>query len=121
MFVDADILQPEAFGFVVFFEHRHPELLRRDSQILGQKFPGEVDGVFFEIIAKAEVAQHLKKSVVTCGIAYVFQVVMLAPGANAALAGRSADVIAVFAAKKHVFKLHHAGVGEQQSRVVAWH
>jgi len=44
---------------------------------------------------------------------------MLAAGANAALAGRGAGEIELFAAQKHVLELHHPGVGEQQGGIVA--
>jgi hypothetical protein len=43
---------------------------------------------------------------------------MLASGAHAFLRTYGARVIALFEAQEHVFKLVHAGIGEQQSRVV---
>ncbi|MCY1505640.1 hypothetical protein D9M68_398600 [compost metagenome] len=52
------------------------------------------------------------------GVADVFQVVVLAAGAHAFLAGGGAGVGALFQAEEAVLELVHAGVGEQQGRVV---
>ena len=46
---------------------------------------------------------------------------MLAAGAHAALARGGAHVVALVLAEEAVLELHHAGVGEQQRRVVARH
>ena len=82
-------------------------------------FPGVLDRILLEIIAEAEVAQHLEKGVVTRGVADVFQIVVLAAGAHAALRRHRAGVGTLVLAGEHVLELHHAGVGEQQRRVVA--
>ena len=55
------------------------------------------------------------------GVADVLQIVVLAAGAHAALAGGRAHVVAPLLAQEHVLELHHAGVGEQQRRIVAGH
>src|ERR1700689_3555965 len=52
------------------------------------------------------------------GVTDVIEVVMLAAGADAFLRSRGAVVIAFFLAEKNVLELVHAGVGEQQGRVV---
>src|SRR5690606_32859140 len=75
-------------------------------------------GVALEIVAEAEVAQHLEEGVVTRRVADVFQVVVLAASAHALLAGGGAGVGALFQAEEAVLELIHAGVGEQQGRVV---
>jgi hypothetical protein len=59
---------------------------------LGQQLPGVVDGVALEVVAEAEVTQHLEEGVVARGVADVFQVVVLAAGAHAALHGGGAGV-----------------------------
>src|SRR5581483_894112 len=51
----------------------------------------------------------------------VLQIVVLAAGAHALLAAGGALVAALVAAGEHVLELHHAGIGEQQRRVVAGH
>ena len=83
---DADFLGPDGVGLVVILVDRDPEFFPGDRERLGQKLPGEADRVLFEIIAEAEVAQHLEKSVVPGRITDIFQVVVLAAGAHAALA-----------------------------------
>ena len=55
------------------------------------------------------------------GVAHVLEVVVFAAGAHAALAGGGAHVVALVAAEEAVLELHHAGIGEQQRRVVARH
>src|ERR1700690_3274684 len=59
--IDADFLGPDAFGFVVLGEHRDPEALLRDPERTGNEIPGEVDRFAFEIVAEAEIAEHLEE------------------------------------------------------------
>ena len=58
----------------------------------GQQFPRVLDRVVLEVIAEAEVAQHLEEGVVPRGVAHVLEVVVLAAGADALLRGRRAVV-----------------------------
>ncbi len=90
-------------------------------QRAGEEVPREADGVALEVIAEAEVAQHLEEGVVAGRVAHVLEVVVLAAGAHAALARGRAHVGARILAEEAVLELHHAGVGEQQRRVVARH
>ena len=52
------------------------------------------DGFALEVVAKAEVAEHLKEGVVAAGEADIFKVVVLAAGADAFLRGGGAGVVA---------------------------
>ena len=55
---------------------------------------------------------------------YIFQVVMLPCHTHTLLRIDSAFIRAYVRSDKHIFKLHHAGVGEEQGRVSArdkWH
>ncbi len=52
------------------------------------------------------------------GEADVFEVVVLAAGADAFLRRRCACVVALFEAKENVLELVHSGVGEEQCGVV---
>ena len=56
----------------------------------GDQFPGEVDGFGFEVIAEGEIAEHLEERVMAARVADVFEIVMLAAGADAFLRGRRA-------------------------------
>mgnify|MGYP003148005318 CR=1 FL=1 len=101
--------------------NRDQELGFVDSEILGQKVPRIGDRLFLEIIAKAEIAQHLEKRVMPRGIAHIVQIVMLATRAHTFLAGSGADIIAMLHPGKTVLEDHHAGIGEHQRRIVARH
>ena len=117
----ADFLGPDVVRFVIFDVDGDGQLVGRQAVHLGQQFPGEVDRVALEIVAEAEVAQHFKEGMVARRVADVFQVVVLAAGAHAALHGGGARVRTAVHARKHVLELHHAAVRQQQGRIVAWH
>ena len=52
------------------------------------------------------------------GVADVFKVVVLAAGADAALGAGRPHIGPLLALQENVLELHHAGVGEQQRRIV---
>ena len=116
--VYADFLRPKVEGLVVCLVNGDPQAALRQPQRAGEEVPGEVDGVALEVVAEAEVPQHFEKGVVPRGVADVFQVVVLATGANAALAGGRTGIATHVLAEEAVLELHHAGVGEQQRGVV---
>jgi len=116
-----DLLGPEAIGFVVFGIHRHPQPLGRQLEDLGEQLPSVGDGLALEVVAEAEVAQHLEESVVPRGVADVFQVVVLAAGTHAFLRRGGTLVGAFFQTEEDVLELVHAGVGEEQRRVALGH
>ena len=117
----ADFVGPDVVGFVVFDVDGDGQLVGRQAVDLGQQFPGVVDGIALEVVAEAEVAQHFEEGVVARGVADVFQVVVLAAGAHAALHRGGARVRTAVGADEHVLELHHAAVGQQQGRIVARH
>jgi hypothetical protein len=117
----ADVLDPDVVGLVVLGVDGGPELVGRQPEVPGQQLPGVADRILLEVVAEAEVAQHLEEGVVARGVAHVFQVVVLAAGADALLARRRARVGPLVEAQEDVLELVHAGVGEQQRRVVARH
>ena len=84
----------------------------------GEQLPGVGDGFALEVVAEAEVAEHLEEGVVAAGEADVFEVVVLAAGADALLRGGGAGVVALLGAEEDVLELVHAGVGEEQRGVV---
>ena len=73
---------------------------------------------FFEIIAEGKIAEHLEKGVVAIGEADIFEVVMLAAGADAFLASGGAVVVALLDAEENILELVHPGVGEEQRGIV---
>ena len=114
---------PQRVGLFVGVVNRHQQPRRVDPQpvLRGNEFPSPGNGVLLEIIAKTEVAQHLEKRVVPRGVAHVLEIVVLAAGAHAFLAGGGPAVGALVLPGKHVLERHHAGIGEQQRRVIARH
>ncbi len=117
---------PEPLRFVVArhalvaFKDRHiqarcidPKPVRR-----GQQLPRIRDRFALEVVAKAEVPEHLKERVVTPRESHIFQIVVLAARAHAFLRTRRARVVAPFRAKEHILELVHARVGKQQGRIV---
>ena len=89
--------------------------------MLGDQGPGELNRLRLEVIAEGEIAQHFKKSMMPGGIADILQIVMLATGAHRFLGRGGALVGPMFGAGKDVFELHHARIGEHQSRIVTRH
>ena len=71
-------------------------------------------GVLLEVIAEGEIAHHLEESVMALGEADVFEVVVLAAGADAFLGGCGAIVVAFFESEENILELVHAGVGEEE-------
>ena len=116
-----DLVRPDVVGLVIGLIHRHPQPVLRQPVDGGQQLPREMDRFALEVIAEAEIAEHLEKRVVARGIADVLEIVVLAAGAHAALRGGGAHVGALLLAEEHVLELHHAGIGEQQCRIIARH
>ena len=108
-------------GLVVGVVDRDQQALGRQLPDLGQQLPGPGDGFLLEVVAERPVAEHLEEGVVARGVADLVEVVVLAAGAQAALHVGRAHVAALLGAEEHVLELDHAGVGEQQGRVVARH
>ena len=55
-----------------------------------------VDRLLLEIVAEGEIPEHFEKRVMARGIADIIQIIMLAAGANAFLAGSSRRIRAFF-------------------------
>ena len=118
---DADVLQPDVRRLVVIRVYRAPQARRIQTQGEDQEVPGEMDRFALEVVAEGEVAEHLEEGVVPGGVADVLEIVVLAARAYAALARGGAQVVALLPAEEDILELHHAGVGEEQRRVIAGH
>ncbi len=121
IWIDTDFLEPDVGGLFVFFKHGHPELFGGQTDFDGEELPRELDRLALEVITETEVTEHFEKGVVARGITNVFQVIVLATGAHATLAAGCARITAFFTTEKHILELHHAGIREQQCRVIARH
>ena len=80
-----------------------------------------MNSVFFEIVAKGKIAEHLEKRVMSCCVPDHFQVVVLAARAHAFLYGACAGILSLLFSQKNVFEGNHARVGEQQAGIVFRH
>ena len=112
---------PNVVGLVVFLVDGGEQALFGQLVNLGEQLPSPFQAFTLEVVAKGPVAQHLKKGVVAGGIAHVFQIVVLTARAQTGLHRGCAHIRALVRAQKHVFELHHPGIGEHQCGVVARH
>ena len=117
----AHLVDPDPGGLVIVLVDGDPQAVAIQAQRAGEEVPREADGVALEVVAEAEVAQHLEEGVMPRGVAHVLQVVVLAAGAHAALARCRTHIGARVLAQEHILELDHAGVGEQQGGIVARH
>ena len=62
------------------------EAIGGDAKDLGQQFPAPRDALSLEVVAERPVAEHLEEGVVVGVLADIFEVVVLAAGADALLA-----------------------------------
>ena len=111
---DAYDIVPDMIGFVIFGINGDPKLIRRQFQLFGQKFPSPGNDFLFEIIAKREVAQHFKISMVTSCAADVFNIVRT----NTFLAGRNARRRRFHLPCKKRFERCHSSPNQQQGRII---
>ena len=99
-------------GLVVGVINRDPQSIFGQAVFDSDQLPSKADRILFKVIAETEIAEHLEKRVMAGGVADIFQIVVLAAGAHAALRRGRAVVSAFVLAEEHIFELHHAGVGE---------
>ena len=111
---------PQLARFRIGMVDRHPQAIGVKAKVFrrGDELPRVGDRVLLEIIPEGEVAQHLEEGMMSLRQPDLFQVVVLAAGPDAFLAGDGAAVIAVLLAQERPLELDHAGVGEQEGRVV---
>ena len=114
-------LAPQIERFIVVDIHRHRQPIGGQAEILGDQGPSMLDGNVLEIVAEREVAQHLEEGVMAPVVTDIFQIVVLAAGAHDLLRRNGPLIGPLFRAREQVLELHHAGIGEQQGRIVARH
>ena len=113
-FGDADDLSPDVVSLVVLLIDRDVQAVGGDLQLLGQKFPSPGNDLFFEVILKAEVAQHFKEAAVAGGDAHALDI----RGADALLAGGHAVTRRLLLTEEPFFHGRHTAVDQQQAGVV---
>ena len=115
---DADLFRPDVVSLVVVDVNRRPQTFRRKAVLLGQKLPRVMDRVTLEIVAEAEIAQHLEQREVTRRVTDILEIVMLAARAHATLRRRRAHIRSLVEAEEHILELNHPGIGDEQRWVV---
>ena len=103
---------PQMKGLVIVSKDGGPDAIRLQPQALGYELPGEANGVLLEVVADAEVAEHLEEGEVCCvaNLAHV-------RGPEALLRRGEASAGRLHLAGEVRLELHHAGVGEEECRV----
>ncbi len=113
--------RPGRGRLLVLREDGEHEAVRRQAQPLGHELVGVPDGLPLEVVAEAEVPQHLEEGVVAGGRAHVLQVVVLAAHPHALLDGHRPPVGPLLEAQEDVLELDHPGVGKEQGGVARRH
>ena len=115
----AHVVVPELRGLVIVGVDGHPEAALREAEPAvglgaGEQLPGERDGLFLEVVAEREVAQHLEERRVPGGLADLVDV--RRPDALLG-AGRAAERRLQLAEEVRLER-DHPGVDQQQRGVV---
>ncbi len=111
---DADGAGPDVGGLVVGLEDGDPDALGVEAEHVGGELPGQGDGAFLEVVAQAEVAQHLEKGEVPGGGADDLDV----DRPEALLDGGGPRPGWRLLAQQVGLELVHPRVGQQQGRIV---
>ena len=120
---NTNLLVPDLIGFIIgrgsliALKNRGVQTVRIQTQHLSQELPAVSDGLLLEIIAKGEVAQHLKISAMTGSLTHVVNIA----GADALLA--SADTLAgrLFFTLEPGLHRGHTCIDQQNGCVVLRH
>ena len=116
--VDVGHLRPQRRRLVVGRVHRRPERGLRELPDAGQELPRPRDRLALVIVAERPVTEHLEEGVVVRVAPHLLEVVVLAADAEALLRVGGTRVGPPLLAEEHLLELHHAGVDEEQARIV---
>jgi hypothetical protein len=111
-------LVPDVVRLVVLPEHRNGHPLAVDPHLARQKVPSEEYRVLLEVVPEGEIPQHLEERVMARRVAHVLQVVVLSAYAETPLRRGSPLPVGCRQSQEIFLELHHAGIGEQQARVI---
>ena len=115
------VAQPDICSLVIFIKYGDPEFFGRQTISFGQQCPGVLNSLALEVVAKAEIAQHLEKGVMPGRVADIIEIVMLSAGANTPLGGHRPVVSPFVLPQKDILELHHTGIGKKQRGIVMGH
>ena len=117
---NADRIGPDVLGVVVGGVYRHPDAIAVDPQHRGHELPGHRNGLGLEVVAEAEVAEHLEKREVAGAATDGVEIVVLAAGPYALLHRHRPGRVERhrFLAEEIRHELHHPRVVEHRGRRV---
>ena len=120
---DADDLVPDRLGLVVGLVHGDPETIAVESpasrsRIARDEVPAPRDRRLLEVVAEAEVAEHLEEHEVALRATDVVEVVVFAAGTSALLRAHRSVVGRLLVTDEVRLEGHHAGDVEQHRRIV---
>ena len=115
---DAYTVVPQGKGLIVIVEDGDPQTICFDPPDFCEKLPRPGNGIALEVIAEAEVSEHLEERMVTRGSAHVVEIVVLARYPQALLDRGRAQVWCGLRAREVVLKRHHSRVDEVERGVV---
>ena len=114
-------LAPQPGGVLVGDMDCDQQLLGRQPEIAGDELPREFDRRLLEVVPEGEIAEHLEEGQVAAGVADIVEVVVLAARAHALLRRGEAGGRRGGLAGEDGLERDHAGIDEQQGRIVARH
>ena len=122
----ADDVVPDLLGDVVGLVHRDPQPVAVHPPVLGDQLPARRDDELLEVVAEAEVAEHLEEHEMALRAADVVEVVVLAARPHALLRADRPLVRRLLVAEEVRLERDHPGDVEQQRRVLRhearrWH
>ncbi len=109
-----DLVTPDLFGLVVALVHGDPQQVAVYAELPGDQLPRKGDGVRLEVVAEAEVPEHLEEGAVPVGGADDFDV----EGAKALLHRGGPRPRRGLVAHEEGLEGHHARDGEEHRRIV---
>ena len=115
---NTNLLMPDCFGFIVGFVNSDPQTVTIETEHFGHQIPSPRNGISFEVITETEVAEHLEEHKMSLCPTYFVEVVVLTTRTHALLNSDRAIVWSNFITHEVGLERHHAGNGEQQSRIV---
>ncbi len=116
----ADDVVPDLLGDVVGLVHGDPQAVTVHPPVLCHELPAGRDDELLEVVAEAEVAEHLEEHEMALGAADIVEVVVLPSGTDAFLRADGALVRRLLVAEEVGLERHHPGDVEQQRRIL-WH
>ena len=114
---EAHGVAPDLGCFVVVLVDGDPEPVGIEPEHLCDQLPRPGDGLGLEVVAEAEVAEHLEEGEVAVGAADLVEVVVLATGPDALLDRDRPPVARRLVTHEERLERDHPRVGEQQARV----